>query len=255
MVDSLNNPENGQKLKLKWLMFSRLLFTSLLLGSTILLQLSQTPSPMARPLLVLYGLITGVFLLSFVYIIILRLIKNQTRFTFIQISLDTMVVSLILFVTGGFSSIFSFLYLVVIIYSSILLSRKGNMVIAGFCSIQYSILVFFEYYGILNPYIMEGELTAASYGWHFVLYKIMITILACFAAAFLSGLLAEQTRKTQRELQSLENHVKRVQKLAYMGEMAAGLAHEIKNPLASLAGSIQLLKDDIKYNPDHEKLI
>ncbi|MDY6839865.1 MAG: histidine kinase dimerization/phospho-acceptor domain-containing protein, partial [Thermodesulfobacteriota bacterium] len=32
--------------------------------------------------------------------------------------------------------------------------------------------------------------------------------------------------------------------------MGAGLAHEIKNPLASLAGSIQLLKNDINRNPD-----
>ncbi len=255
MDDSLNNPEIGQKRKLKWLMFSRLLFTSLLLGSTILLQLSQAPSPMDRPLLVLYGLITGIFLLSFIYILVLRLIKKQTFFTFIQIGLDTVVVSLVLIVTGGFSSIFSFLYLVVIIYSSIFLFRKGNMVIAALCSIQYCILVFFEYYGMLNPYVMEGELTAASYGWNFVLYKILITSVACFAAAFLSGLLAEQTRKTQRELLSLENHVKRVEKLAYMGEMAAGLAHEIRNPLASLAGSIQLLKEDIQYNPDHEKLM
>lgn len=49
--------------------------------------------------------------------------------------------------------------------------------------------------------------------------------------------------------------MKRVEKMAYMGEMAARMAHEIKNPLASLAGSIQLLREDIKYDPYHDKLM
>ena len=31
-----------------------------------------------------------------------------------------------------------------------------------------------------------------------------------------------------------------------MGTMAAGIAHEIRNPLASISGSIQVLKDDIQ---------
>ncbi|MCK7503923.1 MAG: hypothetical protein MZV70_07355 [Desulfobacterales bacterium] len=39
------------------------------------------------------------------------------------------------------------------------------------------------------------------------------------------------------------------------GEMAAGLAHEIKNPLASLTGAIQLLCEDIRYDPDHDRLM
>jgi two-component system sensor histidine kinase PilS (NtrC family) len=83
----------------------------------------------------------------------------------------------------------------------------------------------------------------------------LITIAACFAVAFLSGFLSEQLRKTRKELLSMEDRVKRVEKMAYMGEMAAGMAHEIKNPLASLAGSIQILKKEIQLDPELDKLM
>lgn len=46
----------------------------------------------------------------------------------------------------------------------------------------------------------------------------------------------------------MEAHLSRVQSLAQVGEMAAGLAHEIKNPLASLSGAIQILKGEIEEN-------
>lgn len=255
MPNTLLNPESEYYHRLKWLMFFRVLFTSLLLGSTIILQLADNPSPLAKPLLVLYGLIAGIFLLSFFYAVILPRMKRGLIFASFQIGIDSIVVTLIIFVTGSFSSIFSFLYLVVIIYSSMLLYRGGTMVMAALCSIQYGIMVDLEYFGIINPYVLEGSATAVNYPWTHVVFKVMIIMVACFAVAFLSSLLSEQVRKTKKELLALEDRVKRVEKLAYMGQMAAGMAHEIKNPLASLAGSIQILKGEIDFNADHEKLM
>ena len=136
-----------------------------------------------------------------------------------------------------------------------LLFRQGSLVMAGLCSAAYGAMIGMEYYGLLSPYVMEGGVVVTNYPGSHVLYKILITMVACLAVAFLSSILAEQTRKTKKELQAIKEHVKRVEKMAYMGEMAAGLAHEIKNPLASLAGSIQLLKEDAYHNPDHEKLM
>ena len=242
--------------KLKWLMFSRLLFTSLLLGSTIMLQLVENIPVMSTPLLLLYALITGIFLLSFSYAMVFRRIKREVLFAYIQAGIDTFIVTLIIFVTGSSSSIFSFLYLVVIIYSSMLLFRKGSMIMAASCSIQYGILIDLEYFKVLKPLTAAGYgFASGEYSWTHVIYNILITMIACFAVAFLSSLLSEQARRTKKELVAMEDHVKRVEKMAAAGEMAAGLAHEIKNPLASLSGAIQLLREDIPYNHDHDKLM
>lgn len=255
MDNLLRKPGSEFYNKIKWLMFFRVLFTTLLLGSTIILQLNESSSPLARPLLLLYGLIAGIFLLSFIYSLILLRIKQGLLFAYIQCGIDTFIVTLIIYVTGCFASIFSFLYLVVIVYSSMLLFRKGSMVIASLCCIQYGIMVDLEYYGIILPSVIKGGALAADYDWSIVLYRIVMIIFACFAVAFLSSLLAEQAESTRKELLAMKDRMKRAEKLAAIGEMAAGLTHEIKNPLASLAGAIQLLKDEIGYNYDHDKLM
>jgi len=248
-------PEGDLYPKLRLLVLFRILFVSILLGSTVILQLSEDAALFSKPLLILYGLIAGILLLSLIYAVMLPRISRMTPFASIQIAVDTFVVTLIVFATGGYMSFFSFLYLVVIIYSSVLLHRKGSMVMAVFCGLQYSLMVGLEYYGILIPPGLESSPLALEYEWSRILYKVMFTVLACFAVAFLSGFLAEQIRRTKGELKDMEDHVKRVEKLASMGEMAAGLAHEIKNPLASLAGSIQILQEELSYNSENHKLM
>jgi two-component system, NtrC family, sensor histidine kinase PilS len=46
------------------------------------------------------------------------------------------------------------------------------------------------------------------------------------------------------EMRRIEDEMKKVEGLALIGELAAGIAHEIRNPLASISGSIQMLKED-----------
>jgi len=45
------------------------------------------------------------------------------------------------------------------------------------------------------------------------------------------------------------------QRLAAVGEMAAGIAHEIRNPLASMSGSIQILRHELPLSSEQEQLM
>jgi two-component system sensor histidine kinase PilS (NtrC family) len=255
MSSSSITPEEDLYHKLKWLMLFRIIFASLLLGSTIIFQLKENIFPPNKSFLILYVLIGTVFLLSIFYVLIFRTKKIRLLFPYIQIGIDTFLVTLIIFITGSFTSIFSFLYLVVIIYSSMIIFRRGSMIMAAFCSIQYGILIDLEYYRIVDPSFFQESGSISNYPWTLVFFKVMITMVACFAVAFLSGLLSEQLRRTKKELSAMKERLERIEKMAFLGEMAAGVTHEIKNPLASLAGSIQILRKEISYNPEHDKLM
>lgn len=47
------------------------------------------------------------------------------------------------------------------------------------------------------------------------------------------------------QIRNLEEEMQKKERLATIGEMAAGMAHEIRNPLASLSGSLQVLKNEL----------
>jgi two-component system, NtrC family, sensor histidine kinase PilS len=57
------------------------------------------------------------------------------------------------------------------------------------------------------------------------------------------------------QIKIMEDHLRKVDRLAMLGKMAAGIAHEIRNPLASISGSIQVLKDDVKEEGIRERLL
>jgi two-component system, NtrC family, sensor histidine kinase PilS len=57
------------------------------------------------------------------------------------------------------------------------------------------------------------------------------------------------------KFKEMEEEIKRVDKMAAIGLLAAGMAHEIRNPLASLSGSIQLLKTELALDDQQEHLM
>src|SRR5207249_3171547 len=57
------------------------------------------------------------------------------------------------------------------------------------------------------------------------------------------------------KIKKLEHDAAIQQRLAAVGEMAAGIAHEIRNPLASMSGSIQILRQELPLSEEQAQLM
>jgi len=56
------------------------------------------------------------------------------------------------------------------------------------------------------------------------------------------------------QMRAMEERVQRSERLADLGRVAAGLAHELRNPLASMSGSLELLRDGA-VRPEERRLM
>ncbi len=68
--------------------------------------------------------------------------------------------------------------------------------------------------------------------------------------------MVRQLRETSDEIERLhQTQITRAEHLATLGEMAAGLAHEIRNPLAGIAGVIEIIGRDLPASSPNREVL
>jgi two-component system sensor histidine kinase PilS (NtrC family) len=315
--------------------------------------------------------------LSIIYVLLLKVIKSIRLNLYIQALCDVLLITRLVYVTGGINSVYAALYNLVIIYAALFLARKGGLFAASASSVLYGMLLDFEYLGIIPVFGLTPE-SSISAG--YVFSRIFIHIVSYYIVALLVSFIAEQEKKsrvllTEKEsefdkldllhqsiiehvnagiatidlkgtiksfnraaeeitgflfsevegrginfvfpglfeamskigekdaegemtsrgetvitgkknrdiilgfsasslmdssnstigsivifqdltaIKEMEKELEKGKNLAIIGEMAAGLAHEIRNPLTALSGSIQLLKKNLDLEETDERLM
>jgi signal transduction histidine kinase len=85
-------------------------------------------------------------------------------------------------------------------------------------------------------------------------YPVLVNVLGIVVVTFLSGYLAIRLRVTGGALALANERARTAEHLAMLGRIAAGLAHEIRNPIGSISGSVELLREAPGLSCEDRKL-
>jgi two-component system sensor histidine kinase PilS (NtrC family) len=323
-----------------------------------------------------YYFISVFYLVTIFYAIFLKRIKDLQRFAFVQIVMDHLFITGLIYFTGGKESFFPITYIFSIIGSSIILYKGGAFFSASLSAFLYGLVLLLQLHHWINPLGRPSLYDATQ-----IFYSLVIYMATFYIVAFLSSTISGELQKKKKELiqkqadynqletfnrniiqsldsglltigldgkinflnrtaekilnrkgeelrnvsiydlfpkineaieevkrktsdpssdyqryqafltnyegkklylgfsispltdpegslightlifqditriKEMEDQMKRVDKMAAIGLLAAGMAHEIRNPLASLSGSIQMLKSELVLDEYQQRLM
>jgi len=377
-MNSNHSLDSHQKMfkNMKGLMLGRIIILTLLLAITFLFQVSEKKYffiPMTNNF---YYFIGFFYLVTIVYALLLKKVKDLNQYAFFQIAIDHLFITILIYFTGGKESFFPITYIFSIIGSSMIFYKRGALFSASFSSLLYGLLLLLQLQHWINPF---GQ--SPIYDPSQIFYSLIIYMATFYIVAILSGTISEELKKKKKELiqkqvdynqletfnrniiqsldsglltidlsgninflnrtaekilnrngeelknvsiyhlfpkineviekvkkktsdvlsdyqryetllthqdgkkihlgfsispltdpegslightlifqditkfKEMEEQMKRVDKMAAVGVLASGMAHEIRNPLASLSGSIQMLKSELTLDDSQQHLM
>lgn len=164
--------------------------------------------------------------------------------------LKILLATLLLGHTGemGINSRYWPIYFVPVLTAATYFGLWGTLLWTGLASVAYCSYLI----PALEEYAITGEAIA----------ELTTRILCFFLAAMLVNRfaveirrrateyqsLAEQMTETNRRLAQAQEEARRSERLAALGQMSAGLAHEIRNPLGVIKGSAEMLNQKLEQS-------
>ncbi len=149
-----------------------------------------------------------------------------------------------------FHDIYRRLYYIPIIFAAFLYGVRGALICSVCISLIYIPHAFFWYTAHRDP---AGTVEK---GLEILLYNLVAIVTGTLAARGKAEKekhrhTALNLEKSLAELKQVEGELLRAEKLSAIGQLSAGLAHEIRNPLSSIKGAAEILAAD--FPPQHKK--
>jgi len=186
------------KKQLQWMLFLRVVFLTLLLGINVLLQ-STEKNIITPPFYYILFFVGGVYLFTICSALILKFIRRYSTFAYAQILMDVILVSILLYYSGGSQSVFTILYLFPIITGGLILSRRGGLAAAAASTLGYGTILCLEYFGY-HPDFLDDYWYRPLGDIRSVLNFFSIHGFTFFITAILSSLLSGRLLRTEKEL-------------------------------------------------------
>jgi two-component system sensor histidine kinase HydH len=250
---SFRPPDHSLATRLAWITGVRLAFLMLLLGATSTLYLRGTLASYPSSVRIVFATIGAAFAFGAVYGIALRAGRRLQLLAWVQIVLDQLTWSAIVYVTGGPSSGATSFYALTCLVGAIVVGVRGALLAAALGIGIYTLLCTAFHFGWVSP---PPDQVAASYAAETpqLVFPVLLNALGVTIVALLAGYLAERLRLTGGALQVATRRAHEAERLAVLGRIAAGLAHEIRNPLGSITGSIEMLRESSSLSPEDRRL-
>lgn len=227
----------------------RLVVLTSLLVSAFIIQLS---SPESLPNLPFYYLILGAYGFSALFFGLYVWGRGLVVQAYVQVVFDLLLITAFVYISGGIASSMYFLYLFPIIAASLVVSGRAGFLAASLSAILFGLLVDGVYFGFISAFQPE-HVVKTSLG--SMLVTIFIAWGVFFVIAAMMSYLAGSLHRTREALRAAEKELIVRERLSEAGRVSASLAHEIRNPLAAISGSVQVLKKELALSAEQRDLM
>ncbi len=215
----------GLRRKLAWLIGTRAIVSTILLGSATLAQFTAPGSFPVDPFFFLIGL---TYALTIGYAATLRYVDRFRWMVDLQLAVDALIVSAFIYLTGGIASYFSVLYVLPIVAGGVVQFRRGGMLVATLSAVLYLGIVLQQYFeGVTLLSAAWPVTTAIVLPTYLVAANIVaLNLFGFFAVAVLSGSLAESVRSAGAKLRQASSEIADLQALNQhvINSLTSGLA-------------------------------